>query len=112
MQWFRNFPMVHSPRLKRGDAILTLTILFALVGFLLLLLALFTVNKKEVVLYVWLGAFALLVLAYAAKKMSFAVGPVKISTHEEAEKPQKQEPVVQPKEHLDGAPIEEELPPE
>ena len=84
MDWFRNFPMVMSPRLHRGDALLTLLIIFSGFGILLMLLAA-AVSAALPVLPYWLIAWVVLLLSYSTKKMRFSMGSFSVSTDEGAD---------------------------
>ena len=77
-------PWLRSPRLKRGDALLTLLTASVIVGVVMALVSLFTkVNPPDGAAILWGAMFGGCLVAYSGKRISIKAGPVQIQSCED-----------------------------
>ena len=77
-------PWLRSPRLKRGDALLTLLTVSTIVGVVMLVISSITkVGPTDGAVILWGAMFGGCLVAYSGKRLSIKAGPVQISSSED-----------------------------
>lgn len=79
-----SMPWLRSPRLKRGDALLTMLALTVVVGVLLVVIATVTkVAPPEGAILLWGAMFGGCLVSYSGKRIKIKAGPIEIQGNED-----------------------------